>query len=165
MRFGATNDFYLYVSNRPTALTDPTGLAQCLYEITNHTLSCVSTANAANQVIVDASSTSSGYGQCANNTACESRSFTGPIPPGKYQMNKDDRAGHSLWYRLEPVPSVPGWKCRLGIQRCGFALHLGHLSLGCINVNQNDSAAAGQYQRLLQMLDAEQGDNYLFAEN
>jgi hypothetical protein len=56
------------------------------------------------------------------------------------------------------------WEYYTGLRRSGFALHLGTLSEGCINVDKTNPGAAAQYKQLLQMLDAEQGDNFLFVE-
>jgi hypothetical protein len=86
----------------------------------------------------------------------------GPVEPGKYQMNKDMRKGHEMWYRLEPIPRVPGWKVRLHLERGGFALHLGTISEGCINIDKNNAHLRQRFNDLLNMLDAEQGDNYLY---
>ncbi len=79
-------------------------------------------------------------------------------------MNKDPRPEHPTWYRLESIPPVRWWEYYTGLRRSGFALHPGTLSEGCINVDKTNPAAAQQYEQLLQMLDAEQGDNFLFVE-
>lgn len=152
-------NFYGYVSNRPTALTDSTGLAQCLYEVGAHRLTCISSVDpfGTPQSQLDASS---GLWRCANNSNCH-LPYLGPIEPGKYQMNKDTRPGHETWYRLEPIPHTPGWKVRAGLARGGFALHLGTLSEGCINVDKNNPDMRKQYSDLLKLLDMEQGDDYL----
>src|ERR1700740_987754 len=41
-QFDGGTDFYAYVQNSPNILADPFGLAQCVYSISQHTLSCVS---------------------------------------------------------------------------------------------------------------------------
>ena len=43
----------------------------------------------------------------------------------------------------------------------GFELHLGTISLGCINADKRNPAAAQQYQQLNQLLQSENGSNYL----
>jgi hypothetical protein len=155
-----TGNFYSYVSNRPTMLTDPTGLAQCLYQVGNGMLTCISSSNPFGipQIQLDGSS---GLGSCKNNSSCH-LPYMGPIEPGKYQMSKDDRQGHEFWYRLEPLPHIPGWKVRLGLERGGFALHLGTFSEGCINVDKNNPDLRQKFNDLLNLLDSEQGDNYLY---
>ena len=155
-----TGSMYDYVSNRPTMLTDPMGLAQCLYEIGNAILTCISSSDPFGLPEIQLQG-SSGLGSCKNNGSCH-LPFLGPIEPGKYQMNKDTRKGHELWYRLEPIPRVPGWAVRLGLQRGGFALHLGSLSEGCINIDKNDPNLRQQFNDLLNMLNSEQGDNFLY---
>jgi hypothetical protein len=78
----------------------------------------------------------SGLRQCTNNpnNACVASENVRPVPPGTYKMNRDDRpehAGRNFW-RLEPVPKIPGWKCGLPFvgSRCGFEFHPGSVSLG-----------------------------------
>jgi len=155
------SNFYAYVENDPINSIDPLGLAQCLYEVGRHTLSCISTNDPSNQPVIGANS---GLSICMDKQKCEGLPFLGPIPPGKYQMNKDLRPGHQTWYRLESIPPVRWWEYYTGLRRGGFALHLGTLSEGCINVDKTNPAAAQQYQQLLQLLDSEQGDNFLFVE-
>jgi hypothetical protein len=76
-------------------------------------------------------------------------------------MNTDTRSGHESFYRLEPVPPIPGWKVILGLRRGGFELHPGSISLGCITTNKNDPQAMQQYQQLNQLLQSEDGNNWL----
>jgi len=75
-------------------------------------------------------------------------------------MNPDDRPGHDKFRRLEPDPKIPGWKCYLG-GRCGFELHPGKRTLGCINVDKDDPAAMKKYDALDKMLKNDEGKNTL----
>ena len=67
----------------------------------------------------------SGQYECKNEPECVDESGKGPIVPGNYKMNKDNRPGHENWTRLEPAPKIPGWQVNLGLKRGGFAYHLG----------------------------------------
>lgn len=92
----------------------------------------------------------SGVAQCTNNPSniCTTAQKVGPVPPGDYKMNRDDRlqhAGMNFW-RLEPVPKIPGWKCGFPFgARCGFEFHPGSLSLGCITADKTDPGVMKQY--------------------
>jgi RHS repeat-associated protein len=153
---------YTYVFNDPANEIDPSGLAECFYRISSHTLRCVSRANIkAPPIVVGPENVSSGVGPCKDEPACVSIRDTGPIVPGEYRMNRDFRPGHEGIYRLEPVPQIPGWKVRLGLKRGGFELHPGTRTLGCINVLRTDERAMKQYRELLKLLQAEDSQNYL----
>jgi Protein of unknown function (DUF2778) len=95
---------------------------------------------------------------CADQPGCTGIPYAGPIPPGEYKMNPDNRPGHQNWFRLEPQPTIPRWEFW---KRKGFALHLGSRSLGCINANKNSPTATKQFQDLQRMLQMEAGNNYL----
>lgn len=43
--FFGNRDFYTYVGNAPTGFNDPFGLAQCVYSISQHTMTCTSDVN------------------------------------------------------------------------------------------------------------------------
>jgi hypothetical protein len=78
-------------------------------------------------------------------------------------MNEDDRPGHEGFWRLEPNPKIPGWECRLhwnGI-RCGFELHPGGTSLGCITADKKNAAVMKQYGGINKLLTSENGKNSL----
>jgi hypothetical protein len=65
------------------------------------------------------------------------------------------------FWRLEPDPKIPGWKCILGIERCDFEFHPGTLSLGCITVDKTNQAAMKQYGNVNNLLNRENGNNRL----
>jgi len=103
----------------------------------------------------------SGLGPCTNDPSCANVNDIGPIAPGNYTMNEDDRPGHEGFFRLEPDPKIPGWKCRIGLKRCGFELHPGHRSLGCITADKTNENTMMQYDNIFDLLDAENGNNHL----
>jgi len=80
-------------------------------------------------------------------------------------MNKDDRpehAGRNFW-RLEPNPKIPGWKCGLPFigARCGFEFHPGEQSKGCITAYTFDPDVMKQYQQVNNLLLQDLGENML----
>jgi RHS repeat-associated protein len=162
IQFDGGANFYRYVGNSPTDFTDPFGLAQCVYSISQHTMTC--TENAAPpvgptwQLQVGPNDVSSGLENCKDQPSCTGIHDVGPIPPGKYKMNPDDRPGHQNWVRLEPQPTISVWEFW---KRKGFALHLGTFSLGCINVSKDSPSAVKQFQDLQKMLQFESGNDYL----
>jgi len=125
-----------------------------------HKLSC--TPNAGGQpAMLGPKGVWSGVGKCADNSSCSNIPDIGPIVPGTYSMNQDDRVGHEDFWRLEPNPKIPGWKCRFGLERCGFELHPGGRSLGCITADKKNLDAMKQYQDINALLNKENGANQL----
>jgi RHS repeat-associated protein len=162
VNFLAGINFYAYVKNNAPNTFDPLGLAQCFYRISTHTLTCVSNKDHTNKVTLGPGGVFSGVGPCQNKPSCSNANELGPIQPGEYKMNTDTRPGNQSFYRLEPVPPIPGWKVKLGLERGGFELHPGSRSLGCITTNKNDPQAMQQYQQLDQLLQSEgDGNNWL----
>jgi len=163
-------NLYAYTSGDPINEIDPWGLAKCTYSISKHTMICVSnTADEPSfigpdeQRQVGPDGVFSGQGECRDQPTdeCIDDKYDGPIPPGNYNMNEDNRPGHENWTRLEPSPSIPGWKVRLGLVRGGFAFHLGSRSLGCINANKNNPDTANNFQNLHNLVRKERGQNTL----
>ncbi len=156
---------YNYVGADPLTFADPLGLAKCTYSITKHTMSCSSNGGDST-VIVGPDGVWSGMGdQCRNNLACAKYDDVGPVPPGEYRMNRDDREknrGKKFW-RLEPTPKIPGWKCGI-LARCGFMFHLGSVSKGCITVDKFDPELTKQFDRIHEMLMGEDGHNTMTVE-
>jgi RHS repeat-associated protein len=151
---------YLYSMAAPLSAADVYGLASCSYSISTHSLSCQPNGGG-KAVNLGPNGVFSGVGPCRDNPSCAKANDLGPIPPGNYNMNRDDRKGHGGFWRLEPSPHVPGWKCRLGISRCGFELHPGGISLGCITADKNDPNVMFQYNQINNLLNQEAGDNHL----
>jgi Protein of unknown function (DUF2778) len=114
-----------------------------------------------------------GEQKCKDNPACENSKDLGPISPGRYKMNLDTRDtsaqpggyNHAAagQYRLEPWPHHiwDGLMFKYGGSRGGFELHKGTITFGCINANKNDPGAVNQYNQLQQLLQSEDGSNFL----
>ena len=79
-------------------------------------------------------------------------------------MNRDDRPGHKGFWRLEPNPKISGWKCRLRLKRCGFELHRGTVSWGCITADKDNATTMQQYENVNNLLNSENGANTLTVE-
>ncbi|MEM9101708.1 MAG: RHS repeat-associated core domain-containing protein [Pseudomonadota bacterium] len=152
---------YAYVQNNPVNYIDPLGLATCSYSITAHTLVCDSTLDIEGppqRVTVGPENVFSGAGEDRNNPNSVNNKLSGPIPPGVYEMVTSEKYGGSFWLR-------ENWFQRqlclhLGKGRCGFFLHKGTLSDGCINVNKMDENAMQEWDRMSDMLSKER-DNWL----
>ena len=156
---GGLNQFG-YVGGNPLNAIDPRGLASCTYSVTAHTLVCTPNSGG-DPTTLGPNGVWSGVGKCADNASCANIPDLGPIVPGNYNMNKDDRSGHESFWRLEPNPTIPGWKCRLGLERCGFELHPGGTSLGCITADKRNRDAMTQYRDVDKLLNKESGGNQL----
>jgi len=89
--------------------------------------------------------------------------YSGPIVPGNYNMNRDDRRGKEGFWRLEPNPKIPGWRCYIPFinKRCGFQLHPGGNSLGCIMADKKSPDTMEQYRAINDLLNRENGGNTL----
>ncbi len=105
----ASLNTYSYVDGDPIQYFDSAGLARCRYSISKHTVSCTSNAGG-KTTTVGPDDVWSGLGQCTNNNSkqCIEMTDLGPVPPGNYRMNRDTRAGHEGFWRLEPTPKIPG---------------------------------------------------------
>ena len=170
LAFDASLNFYSYVSNSPTSFNDPFGLAECVYSISQHTLVCTSNfvppVGPTWYVQVGPGGVHSGDpGDCRDNPKCANNWGSGPIQPGRYKMNFDNRPEHNGWgdYRLEPSP-YSRWHGpleRLHMARGGFELHIGSITHGCINADKTDPQAVGAFHAMQQLLGSQEGNNWL----
>ena len=160
---GGDVTLYNYALNDPVNLLDPFGLASCHYSIARHRLLCVSNDQKSSEIL-GPEDVFSGVSACRNNpsSTCVNSENLGPIPPGEYNMNPDNRAGHGKYWRLEPNPPVPGWQYYLGLARSGFELHPGSVSLGCITASKFNPTTMQQYNRVNDLLKSESGSNVLY---
>ena len=151
---------YVYADADPISSVDMSGLAKCTYSITLHTLICISN-DGGDSLALGPDGLFSGRKKCKDNPECQRDAADGPIVSGQYDMNKDDRPGHEDYWRLEPNPKIPGWQCFFELRRCGFQLHPGSFSLGCITADKTNSNVMDQYRKLNELLNSENEDNHL----
>jgi RHS repeat-associated protein len=147
---------FAYGGNNPLHWVDPWGLAQCYYSITDHALVCFQ--NAGNGIATAQSGVSSGVNECENKPSCADAKNKGPVPPDVYNVTKNDLPGRQGWWALQStswIPGLSGLSCRLGRSRCGYNLHLGTYSLGCITFNKNDPNAVSGFNSVNQMLQSD----------
>ncbi|MBU0910516.1 MAG: DUF2778 domain-containing protein [Proteobacteria bacterium] len=163
-------NLYSYTHGNPVNAVDPWGLATCRYSISKHTMVCTSNTAQDPSFVgpderrqVGPEGVFSGRGECQDEPSdeCVDNENNGPVVPGDYNMNEDNRPGHENWWRLEPSPKIPGWKVRFGLARGGFAFHLGSRSAGCINANKNNPDTANDFNHLHNLLKKEKGRNTL----
>jgi RHS repeat-associated protein len=168
--FVASMNFYAYVGNSPLDLNDPYGLAECVYSVSQHKLTCTSnvipSVGPTQVVTVGPAGVHSGDpGECRDNPKCVNKWGSGPITPGRYRMNADTRpehAGRNI-YRLEPWPHRTGQGKleTLHLIRGGFELHIGSITHGCINVDWGSEGANTFNNALLPLLVSQDGNNWL----
>ncbi|MFN8441614.1 MAG: RHS repeat-associated core domain-containing protein [Caldilineaceae bacterium] len=127
---GGGSNLYAYVKNTPVSLIDPSGLAECKYEIAHSKLSCTSTDQTITINIEDPD-VFSGSGPCRNDPSCVDTGGTGPVQPGEYELDHHVKNGKN-WFYLDP--GTWGKLKRIFGGRGGFNLHYGTRSAGCITV-------------------------------
>ncbi|MEH8016483.1 DUF1566 domain-containing protein [Rheinheimera muenzenbergensis] len=166
---GGDTNLYGYVLGDTVNFIDSNGLAACNYSITGKTLRCVSnTANDPNFVgphnekTLGPEGVHSGRGQHMNNPQSTGVKDYGPIWPGTFNMvPNDNRPGWMALQETNWTPVISGVAYRLGLKRAGANLHLGTVSHGCITV---DPAFKSDFEKMLQFLGKEQGQNILTVE-
>ncbi|MGQ0836761.1 MAG: tlde1 domain-containing protein [Gammaproteobacteria bacterium] len=86
----------------------------------------------------------SGLGPCTNKAECENVKNVGPVTSDTYRVTANTLPGREGWWALQSTswrPNVDGVLCRIGLKRCGFNLHVGVRSQGCITFDMNDPTA------------------------
>jgi RHS repeat-associated protein len=161
LRFVDGPSVYQYAGNSPYVFTDLLGLAKCTYSLTKRILVCV-TNNGNGAASAGPDGVFSGGGllgqdkpECANNPSCTGERFEGPVPPGTYPLIPSDKFGGSYW--LED-----GWWarqiCKLKLGRCGFFLHQGTLSYGCVTVLKgNNLPNTNRFSPVKRLIDQDSG--------
>ena len=87
--------------------------------------------------------------------------MVGPVPSDTYNIRYNTLPGHEGWWALQSTswsPTIDGLECRLGIKRCGFNLHPGTFSEGCITFDKNDPMAMLEYSRMSAMFAQDQNN-------
>jgi RHS repeat-associated protein len=141
---------YLYVSANPLRWVDPTGMYQCTYSITSHTMTC--TPNDPSHGTFSSSDfvsgrNSTGCNDCQNNPNRTNVSDYGPIPVGTYNIGPLTPNGRR---NLTPDPSNG---------RFGFQLH--HCGTGPATCSWGCIASPNTWNQLNNALSQEEGDNTL----
>ena len=150
---------YAYVGGNPTNYVDPLGLARCTYYIAEHTMLCYS--NDKSQGLVSNAITS-GLFECENNPECADEKDKGPVPPDTYNIFPNEKPGREGWWALQSTswtPNVSGFECNYLGGRCGFNLHLGSYSLGCITFLADNPQAVSDFKAVTKLLLADWPNN------
>jgi hypothetical protein len=165
---GGMNGF-AYPTN-PVEWIDPLGLAECSYNISSHTLVCISNTYKDPNFVgppevrtIDPSAVhsgmDSGMDKHLNNPESAEIPDLGPIWPGEFNMTPNDN--HPGWWALQETDWIPGVSAlayKLGWRRAGANLHPGRTSKGCITVNPSHGE---QFKMLTNLLQRENGANTL----
>lgn len=153
---------YSYVGGDPLAYTDEWGLARCAYSIAQHSIICVS--NDGQDAVISHHGIHSGLGPCRNNQSCENTKLAGPVTPDTYRVTANTLPGRQGWWALQSTSwrtGTDGLLCRLGLKRCGFNLHLGTFSEGCITFDKNDPVAVDTFRRISDLFTSDAPNNTL----
>lgn len=153
---------YAYVGGNPISYVDPWGLARCTYVISTHSMTCAS--NDGKTMVTSRQGIHSGLGPCKNNTNCENAKDLGPVPSDTYNISANTLPGREGWWALQSQswqPNVDGALCRMGLKRCGFNIHLGTRSLGCITFDKDNPAAVNDYNLLNDLFKSDAPSNTL----
>lgn len=107
----------------------------------------------------------SGGLQCKNNPDCSKEKDVGPVPPGDYFMSPNTKPGKEGWWALQSknwVPNFSGFVCNELGGRCGFNIHLGSFSEGCITFDIGNAAARSDFSDVSSMLSGDYPSNEIF---
>lgn len=151
---------YAYVGNNPMGSIDPSGLAECRYNIREHSYTC--TSNDGTITAAGAHGIESGKGECENNSSCSDETSEGPIWPGTFNIAANELPGREGWWTLQSslwIRNVSGWACNKGLIRCGANIHLGTYSEGCITFDTHDEAARKNFAALSELLKRDAPNN------
>jgi hypothetical protein len=152
---------FAYSEGAPSSRVDPRGLASCTYSITKRRLRCRENAGKS-PLVVEGPGVFSGFGLCRNDPKCIDKKEEGPVPPGIYRMNRDERPGREMFWRLEREDKdVSGFDHYFLGERSGFMLHPGSFSYGCITLDRENEELMSQYRRINDILENEDGENWI----
>jgi len=98
----------------------------------------------------------SGNSECTNTSTdtCVDKEDIEPVPPGIYNISKNNKAGHEGWWALQDknwIPNVSGLAHKLGLKRAGFNIHLGTASNGCITLHKDNDKTVDFFNKLSEM--------------
>jgi hypothetical protein len=90
--------------------------------------------------------------------------MAGPVTPDTYHVAANMLPGRQGWWALQSTswnPGIDGVLCRLGLIRCGFNLHLGTYSEGCITFDKNDPVAVATFGSMSSLFMSDAPNNTL----
>ena len=124
---------YGYVGNNPVNGVDPLGLYECIYSISAHSMSCISSAgnpdfNSSNYI--------AGQGVYANDATMTGIEMKGPLPAGTYEVGRQIPGTNKR--RLTPIPGTD-LKGRPGGFETHGCPHKETCSNGCIAATSNST--------------------------
>lgn len=99
-----------------------------------------------------------------DNPSCTSVKDIGPIPPDTYNITPNTLPNRAGWWGLQSQnwrPGIDGLLCRIGLKRCGFNIHLGTFSEGCLTFDKNDPVAVSSYMRINDLFLSDSSGNAL----